>query len=182
MRASIKIARRDCFAASAGSRARLGVVEAAAASCCASTDLLSHPLAILRFYAVRFYDADARAHLIRWEPRYSRCGPRRSSSSSPSRGRRVARTEVGGAALADELFRAYLQQILVDGVFHADPHPGNVLLAPDHRLGLIDLGRSATGPCRRKLRTPELPPPPHSPYAESDIPCVGVRRGPSKST
>jgi predicted unusual protein kinase regulating ubiquinone biosynthesis (AarF/ABC1/UbiB family) len=52
----------------------------------------------------------------------------------------IERTEVDGAALADQLFRAYLQQILVDGVFHADPHPGNVLLTPDHRLALIDLG------------------------------------------
>jgi predicted unusual protein kinase regulating ubiquinone biosynthesis (AarF/ABC1/UbiB family) len=49
-------------------------------------------------------------------------------------------TEVDGAALADELFRAYLQQILVDGVFHGDPHPGNVLLTRDHRLALVDLG------------------------------------------
>jgi ubiquinone biosynthesis protein len=49
-------------------------------------------------------------------------------------------TEVDGCALADHLFRAYLQQILVDGFFHADPHPGNVLLTPDHRLALIDLG------------------------------------------
>jgi predicted unusual protein kinase regulating ubiquinone biosynthesis (AarF/ABC1/UbiB family) len=53
---------------------------------------------------------------------------------------RVEWTEVDGVALGDELFRAYLQQILVDGVFHADPHPGNVLLTPDHRLALIDLG------------------------------------------
>jgi predicted unusual protein kinase regulating ubiquinone biosynthesis (AarF/ABC1/UbiB family) len=52
----------------------------------------------------------------------------------------VERTEVDGASLADQLFRAYLQQILVDGVFHADPHPGNVLMTPDHRLALIDLG------------------------------------------
>jgi predicted unusual protein kinase regulating ubiquinone biosynthesis (AarF/ABC1/UbiB family) len=49
-------------------------------------------------------------------------------------------TEVDGVALGEDLFRAYLQQILVDGVFHADPHPGNVLLTPDHRLALIDLG------------------------------------------
>ena len=49
-------------------------------------------------------------------------------------------TEVDGAALAQDLFRAYLQQILVDGVFHADPHPGNVLLTPDHRIALLDLG------------------------------------------
>ena len=53
---------------------------------------------------------------------------------------RVEWTEVDGVALGDELFRAYLQQILVDGVFHADPHPGNLLLTPDHRLALIDLG------------------------------------------
>jgi ubiquinone biosynthesis protein len=49
-------------------------------------------------------------------------------------------TEMDGAELAEDLFRAYLQQILVDGVFHADPHPGNVFLTPDHRLALIDLG------------------------------------------
>jgi len=48
--------------------------------------------------------------------------------------------DVDGEALANDLFRAYLQQILVDGFFHADPHPGNVLLTPDHRLALIDLG------------------------------------------
>jgi len=53
---------------------------------------------------------------------------------------RVEWTEVDGASLAEELFRAYLQQILIDGVFHADPHPGNVLLTPDLRIALIDLG------------------------------------------
>jgi ubiquinone biosynthesis protein len=53
---------------------------------------------------------------------------------------RVEWTEVDGVALGEDLFRAYLQQILVDGLFHADPHPGNVLLTPDHRLALIDLG------------------------------------------
>ena len=49
-------------------------------------------------------------------------------------------TEVDGAELGEDLFRAYLQQILVDGVFHADPHPGNLFLTADHRLALIDLG------------------------------------------
>jgi predicted unusual protein kinase regulating ubiquinone biosynthesis (AarF/ABC1/UbiB family) len=49
-------------------------------------------------------------------------------------------TEVDGRELGEDLFRAYLQQILVDGVFHADPHPGNVLLTRDHRLGLLDVG------------------------------------------
>ncbi len=52
----------------------------------------------------------------------------------------VERTEFDGRMLADDLFRAYLQQILIDGVFHADPHPGNVFLTDDHRLALLDLG------------------------------------------
>jgi predicted unusual protein kinase regulating ubiquinone biosynthesis (AarF/ABC1/UbiB family) len=52
----------------------------------------------------------------------------------------LTRMEFDGAALAEELFRAYLQQILVDGFFHADPHPGNVFLTDDYQIALIDLG------------------------------------------
>jgi ubiquinone biosynthesis protein len=52
----------------------------------------------------------------------------------------LARLEMDGAALADELFRAYLHQVLVAGFFHADPHPGNVFLTDDGRLALLDLG------------------------------------------
>jgi predicted unusual protein kinase regulating ubiquinone biosynthesis (AarF/ABC1/UbiB family) len=48
--------------------------------------------------------------------------------------------EIDGAALADNLFSAYLQQFLVDGIFHADPHPGNVFLTDDDRIALLDLG------------------------------------------
>jgi predicted unusual protein kinase regulating ubiquinone biosynthesis (AarF/ABC1/UbiB family) len=40
----------------------------------------------------------------------------------------VARLDLDGAGLAEDLFRAYLRQILVDGFFHADPHPGNVFV------------------------------------------------------
>jgi len=52
----------------------------------------------------------------------------------------VVMNEIDGAALADELFHAYLYQVLVLGTFHADPHPGNVLITPDHKIALIDLG------------------------------------------
>jgi predicted unusual protein kinase regulating ubiquinone biosynthesis (AarF/ABC1/UbiB family) len=52
----------------------------------------------------------------------------------------LARLDFKGADLAEELFHAYLKQILVDGFFHADPHPGNVFLTDDHRIGLLDLG------------------------------------------
>src|SRR5436190_13529685 len=52
----------------------------------------------------------------------------------------IVRLEIDGDALAEELFRAYLHQILVVGVFHADPHPGNVFLTEDHKIALLDLG------------------------------------------
>ncbi|MDQ6655014.1 MAG: AarF/UbiB family protein [Verrucomicrobiota bacterium] len=52
----------------------------------------------------------------------------------------LGRMEFDGNALAEEVFRAYLQQILVNGFFHADPHPGNVFLTDDYRIALIDLG------------------------------------------
>ena len=52
----------------------------------------------------------------------------------------LALNEVDGLPLADQLFRAYLKQILIDGFFHADPHPGNIVLAPDGRIAILDLG------------------------------------------
>src|SRR4051795_720936 len=52
----------------------------------------------------------------------------------------LARQEIDGAELISQLFDCYLDQILVDGFFHADPHPGNILLTTDGRLGLVDLG------------------------------------------
>jgi ubiquinone biosynthesis protein len=52
----------------------------------------------------------------------------------------LERTELNGVELADELSKAYLQQVLVDGIFHADPHPGNVYLTERHEVALLDLG------------------------------------------
>ncbi|MDQ4068065.1 MAG: AarF/UbiB family protein, partial [Actinomycetota bacterium] len=43
-------------------------------------------------------------------------------------------------ALADQLLRSTLDQILRVGFFHADPHPGNVFVFADGTLGLIDFG------------------------------------------
>ena len=52
----------------------------------------------------------------------------------------LARLDINGPQLAEELFKAYLQQVLVDGFFHADPHPGNIFLTDDHNIALLDLG------------------------------------------
>src|SRR5437763_1648752 len=52
----------------------------------------------------------------------------------------LAQLDIDGDRLATGLFCAYLDQILVHGFVHADPHPGNVLLTRDQRLALIDLG------------------------------------------
>jgi len=59
-----------------------------------------------------------------------------------------SRSKLDGEELADELFEAYLHQVLVKGFFHADPHPGNILLNREGRLVLIDLGMVARVPPR----------------------------------
>ena len=60
---------------------------------------------------------------------------RKITSLSP-----IARLDIDGTQLAEELFRAYLKQVLIDGIFHADPHPGNVFVTDDGRVALLDLG------------------------------------------
>ena len=35
---------------------------------------------------------------------------------------------------------AYFKMFLEDGFFHADPHPGNIFVMPDGRVGLVDFG------------------------------------------
>ncbi len=42
--------------------------------------------------------------------------------------------------LAKNILEIYLQMIMVDGFFHADPHPGNVLVQADGKIALIDFG------------------------------------------
>lgn len=64
--------------------------------------------------------------------------------------RRVRRNPRRARDVADLALREILEQIFADGRFHADPHAGNLLLLPDGRLGLIDLG--ATGELTRADR------------------------------
>jgi predicted unusual protein kinase regulating ubiquinone biosynthesis (AarF/ABC1/UbiB family) len=52
------------------------------------------------------------------------------------------------------LVDSYLKQILIDGFLHADPHPGNFLLQPGPRLGVVDFGACAelSEPTRLAMR------------------------------
>jgi predicted unusual protein kinase regulating ubiquinone biosynthesis (AarF/ABC1/UbiB family) len=52
----------------------------------------------------------------------------------------LAQLDINGDVLAEEFFKAYLKQVLIDGFFHADPHPGNIFLTDDGRVALLDLG------------------------------------------
>lgn len=42
--------------------------------------------------------------------------------------------------LAQKGVNAYFKMIFEDGFFHADPHPGNIFVFPDGRIGLVDFG------------------------------------------
>ena len=58
-------------------------------------------------------------------------------------GRDLAALEHAGLdrkLLADRGIQAVIKMIMVDGFFHADPHPGNVFYLPDNRLAFIDFG------------------------------------------
>ena len=59
-----------------------------------------------------------------------------------------------GAERRQELARTVLdtafRQLFEDGLFHADPHPGNFLLLPDGNIGLIDFG--LVGRLTRQMR------------------------------
>jgi ubiquinone biosynthesis protein len=54
--------------------------------------------------------------------------------------------------IADVGFHAYIRQIFRDGFFHADPHPGNLLVSPEGQLIFLDFGMMVLiRPERRKI-------------------------------
>ncbi len=57
--------------------------------------------------------------------------------------RRLDEAGIDRPKLARKIVEAFCQQILVDGVYHADPHPGNMLVGPNGELILLDFGAVA---------------------------------------
>lgn len=68
----------------------------------------------------------------------------------------LRRTERSLRPLVIDLLRGYLDQMFVHGELHADPHPGNILLTPDHRLAIFDLGMVAHIPPKLRGRLLKL--------------------------
>lgn len=56
--------------------------------------------------------------------------------------RELGRMGIDRQALAQTITEVYLEMGLIDGVFHADPHPGNLAVADDGRLIIYDFGMS----------------------------------------
>jgi len=52
----------------------------------------------------------------------------------------IAEGAIRGEQVVEAVVEAYIQMMLVDGLFHADPHPGNLLVTDDGRLVLLDFG------------------------------------------
>ena len=69
-------------------------------------------------------------------------------------GMRRAEQDLG--RLGEALLRGYLDQMFVHGEIHADPHPGNMLVTDDNRLGLFDLGMIAHVPPKQRERLLKL--------------------------
>ncbi len=67
-------------------------------------------------------------------------------------GTKLSAIEGARPEVADELWRAYLKQILMDGAFQCDPHPGNFLIDGEGRLALLDYGMIAFVSRENQLR------------------------------
>jgi ubiquinone biosynthesis protein len=52
--------------------------------------------------------------------------------------------------------QAFLKQILTHGFFHADPHPGNVIFLPDHRMVMLDFGMVGRLSPQRRTQVTDL--------------------------
>ncbi len=59
-------------------------------------------------------------------------------------------------AIADKLVMTYCQMVFKDGFYHADPHPGNILIQKDGTIVLLDFGAVATLDPKMQKGLPKL--------------------------
>ncbi|MCL1473752.1 ABC1 kinase family protein [Argonema antarcticum] len=60
--------------------------------------------------------------------------------TSENNGKSGVSTALNRRQVTTLLFRAFIQQIFINGFFHADPHPGNIFYLKDGRVALLDCG------------------------------------------
>jgi Predicted unusual protein kinase len=70
---------------------------------------------------------------------------------------RIESGRLSGKRVVESVVEAYIQMMLVDGLFHADPHPGNLLVTDDGRLVLLDFGMVVESSPRCGAHSLELP-------------------------
>lgn len=64
---------------------------------------------------------------------------------------RLAVSESEAKRITTTLIEMYLQMMLIDGLFHADPHPGNLFVTPTGKLALLDFGMVVRVPPETRL-------------------------------
>ncbi|UCE60988.1 MAG: AarF/ABC1/UbiB kinase family protein [Phycisphaerales bacterium] len=111
-------------------------------------DYINEASATARFAKAFADDSAIRIPRVYWDF----CGPRVLTLESLS-GTNIDKLALGGDCegavwdrklVARTLVDAYLKQVFELGVFHADPHPGNILVDPSGSVGLIDFGQVGT--------------------------------------
>lgn len=58
--------------------------------------------------------------------------------------------------VAEDLLEIYSRMIFLHGFYHSDPHPGNLILTPDGRIGIIDFGSADTVPDENIMKIRKL--------------------------
>ncbi|KAK9867341.1 hypothetical protein WJX84_005086 [Apatococcus fuscideae] len=56
--------------------------------------------------------------------------------------RPAAEQQLGKKLILERISEAYGRMILLEGLFHADCHPGNLMILPQARIGLLDFGQA----------------------------------------
>jgi ubiquinone biosynthesis protein len=68
----------------------------------------------------------------------------------------LAKRGIDRRRLAERVVTAYCKMIFVDGVYHADPHPGNIFVAPDGAIAFVDFGAVGIVAPRMREGIPEF--------------------------